>query len=299
MMFVEYGWRWMRFALGMLLVLGSVSRAQEGSRSLATCDSIIAAARVDAVDVGLFASIARIDGGMIAAPDAEKIAGTLGSAFVPPRPFRLSVFAGPVRTRLLRPRAADTVPELQSPTVTGVYRLTVAKRGLHGMQVIRASLMVGFDSAAIQAIEMTASMRSLLPLAGEDSMRVEVRFSTDSSDGAKRITSASFPRMPVVNAVPLRDNPQPVFPDDEKGDSTVTGEVVLRFVVDRDGHPVMETVELMRGTSFSFVRAALAALPKQVFSPATIRGCAVSQRVEYPFTFAAPALDRKETRMWH
>ena len=283
----------------MLFVLGSASRAQDSTRSLARCDSIVAAARVDAVDVGLFTSIVRIDGGAIDVRDAQQIAATLGSAFVPPRPFRLNVFSGPVRTRILRPRASDSVPELQSPTVTGVYRLSVAKRGVRGMQVVRASLMVGFDSAAMQAIEATAAVRSLVPPAGEDSMRVEVRFSTDSTEGAKRITSASFPRMPVVNAIPHRDNPHPAFPDEEKGDSTLTGEVVLRFVVDRDGKPVVETVELVRGTALTFVRAALAVLPRQVFSPATIRGCPISQRVEFPFTFAAPAPERKEARMRH
>jgi outer membrane biosynthesis protein TonB len=128
-------------------------------------------------------------------------------------------------------------------------------------------------------------------------MRAEVRFSTDSSLISRRITSASFPRMPVVNAVPLRDNPPPVFPEEEKGDSTVLGEVVFRFVVARDGQPVMETVELVRGSSLNFVRAALAILPQQKFTPATIRGCSVSQRVEYPFTFAAPDIGRKETML--
>jgi outer membrane biosynthesis protein TonB len=191
------------------------------------------------------------------------------------------------------------VAELQAPTVTGVYRFFTKKGSVSGMQVVRASLMPGFDSAAIEAIQTAAATRALLPPAGEDSMRAEVRFSTDSSSGARRITSASFPRMPVVNAVPMRDNPQPVFPNEEKGDSTVTGEVVLRFVVDLDGRPAMETVELVRGSSLAFLKAALAVLPQQRFSPATIRGCSVSQRVEYPFTFAAPDSEHKATRLRH
>jgi len=125
-------------------------------------------------------------------------------------------------------------------------------------------------------------------------MRVEVRLSTDSLAGARRLVAATFPRMPIVNAMPVRDNPAPVFPDDEKGDSTTTGEVVFRLVVDRDGAPVMETVELVRATSLSFVRAALAILPKHKFTPATIHGCAVSQRVDYPFTFASPSAARRQ-----
>ena len=282
-----------------ILSAAASAGAQTPSMTAAACDSIVAAARADAVETGLFASIGRIDGGTIAGDDAQKIARALGSTFIPPRPFRLTVFAGPVRTRILRARAADTVPELEAPTVTGVYRVSVTKSGVRAMQVVRASLMPGFDSAAAQAIEAAATMHGLLPPAGEDSMRAEVRFSTDSSVGSSRITSASFPRMPVVNALPLRDNPSPVFPEDEKGDSTVTGEVVFRFVVDREGQPAMETVELVRGSSLSFIRAALAVLPRQRFTPATIRGCAVSQRVEYPFTFAAPDVEPKETMLRH
>jgi hypothetical protein len=286
-------------AIAALSALARTVGAQTATKSAAECDSIVAAARADAVEVGLFASILRIDGGTIAYADAENIARALGSSFIPPRPFRLSVFSGPIRTRILRARASDTVPELQAPTVTGVYRVSVIKSGVRGMQVVRASLMPGFDSAAVQAIKTAAAMRGLLPPAGEDSMRAEVRFSSDSSTVARRITTASFPRMPVVNAMPMRDNPPPVFPEDEKGDSTVTGEVVFRFVVDRDGRPAMETVELVRGSSISFVRAALAILPQQMFVAATIRGCRVSQRVEYPFTFAAPDAGHKETVLRH
>jgi len=283
------------------VVLSAVAHsasAQTSPPDTTKCDSIVASARADVVDVGLFASISRIDDGGIAFADAQKIAVAVGSGFIPPRPFRLSVFAGPARTRLLRARSGDTVPELQAPTVTGVYRVSVTKRGVSGLQVIRASLMAGFDSAAIRAIESAAAVHVLLPPAGEDSMRAEVRFSTDSTLVSRRITSASFPRMPVVNATPLRDNPPPVFPEEEKGDSTVAGEVVFRFVVDRDGRPAMETVELVRGSSLAFIRAALAVLPRQAFAPATIRGCRVYQRVEYPFTFAAPH-ERKDTVARH
>jgi outer membrane biosynthesis protein TonB len=192
------------------------------------------------------------------------------------------------------------MPELQAPTVTGVYRFFATKRGsVSGMQVVRASLMPGFDSAAAAAIGTAAAFGALVPSTGEDSMRAEVRFSTDSSLGARRIISASLPRMRVVNAVPRRDNPPPVFPDEEKGDSTVTGEVIFRFVVDRDGSPAMETVELVRGTALSFVKTALAILPKQMFAPATIGGCAVSQRVELPFTFAAPHVEHQHTSSRH
>src|SRR3954466_12177782 len=95
--------RMRRAAIG-IAVLSAAGRSASGQTTRpdpAKCDSIVAAARADLVDVGLFASIARVDDGEIAFIDAQKIASTLGSAFIPPRPFRLSVFNGPIRTRLL------------------------------------------------------------------------------------------------------------------------------------------------------------------------------------------------------
>jgi TonB family protein len=94
--------------------------------------------------------------------------------------------------------------------------------------------------------------------------------------------------MPVIDAMPRRDNPPAAFPEDEKADSVTSGEVVLRFVVDRTGTPDLATIELVRATSLSFARAAVMALPSQRFEPATIRGCAVAQAVDYSFGFVLP-----------
>jgi len=281
-------------AIGFSL-LASSARAQEATPSTARCDSIVAASRADSVAAALFLSVVRVDDGELSGPDGNSIVHAIAAAFIAPRPFRLSVFNGPVLTRILRARTSDTTSELQTPTVTGVYRVNVTKAAaITRLQVVRASLMPGFDSAAVAAIQAAATLHELASPAPDDSMRVEVRFSTDSLSGARRLISATFPRMPIVNTTPLRDNPPPIFPEEEKGDSTTTGDVLLRFVVDRDGKPFMETVELVRATSLSFVRAALAILPKQKFTPATIHGCAVSQRVDYPFTFAAPPAGRQQ-----
>jgi len=100
---------------------------------------------------------------------------------------------------------------------------------------------------------------------------------------------ADFPRMPVVDAVPFRNNPPAAFPEVEKLDSASRGEVVLRFVVDRAGLPAMETIEVVRATAMTFLRAALTVLPDQRFTPARINGCAVAQEIYYPFSFVMPA----------
>ena len=126
-------------------------------------------------------------------------------------------------------------------------------------------------------------------------MLVDVRFSSDSLPGAMRMVSAVFPVMPVIDAVPIAGNMRAPFPESEKVDS-LSGEVVVRFVVDRAGTPMPETVEVIRGTSIAFLRSALAALPEQHFNPAHIKGCAVAQVVEYPFSFVSPEMQKIKPR---
>ena len=263
------------------------ARAQLGQT--ARCDSIVAAARFDSTPAGLFVFVRRLDGEL---PELQPraIGDRIGVAFVPPRPFRLTVFSGPARMRTLHPVATDTIGELRAPIVIGVYRFTsVRGDAATRVRIVRSSLMPGFDSAATAAIvEGSNDREAFAPPDPADSMTVDVWFSSDSMPGAQRIIAAHFPRMRVVDAIPSRDNPPAVFPDSAEADSLTTGEVVLRFVVDGTGLPEPSTVELLRATSFSFVRAALAALPKQRFQPATIRGCPVAQTVDYSFSFVPP-----------
>ncbi len=273
-------------------IVGLAWAAVAGAQELdgARCDSIVAAARVDSTPAGLFIFVRRIDGEL---PELQPnfISQRIQTMFVPPRPFRLTVFSGPARMRTLRPIGTDTTGELRAPIVVGVYRFTSVKGAgrLERARIVRASLMPGFDSAATAAIvEASIDREVFSPPEPDDSMTVDVWLSSDSIPRSHRIVGAQFPRMRVVDAVPLPDNPPAVFPDSAKAQGIVVAEVVMRFVVDRKGLPDPGTVELLRSTSYSFARAALAALPKQRFQPATIRGCPVAQTVDYSFTFVPP-----------
>ncbi|HTE46087.1 MAG TPA: energy transducer TonB [Gemmatimonadaceae bacterium] len=286
-------------ALVLLLCAPRIAHSQGTVlRDSLRCDSVVATARVDSVNAGLFVTVARADGGDLSQDQTNLMTNVIGGGFVPPRPFRLAVFSGPARMRLLRPLYSDTATELRAPTVTGVYRFVAGKSGVVARVVtVRASLMVGFDSASMRAIQDAGHIAKLvIPPNGEDSMYVEVRFATDSALGARRLSEARFPRLPVVDAAPRRDNPAAEFPEDMKRDGVTVGEVVLRFVVDREGLPALETIEVLRATSVSFLRSAVKALPQQRFAPATVHGCAVAQVVEYPFSFVAhePPMLRNE-----
>jgi hypothetical protein len=268
------------------LVLGAGQLAAQVSDT-SRCDSIVAAAKVDTQVVAIWVSAKRMDQWPFLPGQANVIATAVATTFVAPTPFRLTVFSGPVRPRFLRRVDTDTIPELRAPTLTGIYRyVTTRTKAVARREVIRASLVPGFDAAALEAIESASALKEFAYLPEtQESMVVEIRFDLDSTAGARRLVLATFPRMRVVDAEPLRDNPRPAFPPEEQADTALTREVVLRFVVDRTGSPALETVELVRASSLAFAREALDVLPKQRFTPARINGCPVAQVVLYPFTF--------------
>jgi Gram-negative bacterial TonB protein C-terminal len=280
------GRRW----FGILSSLAASQAAHAQAAPTTRCDSIVVAARVDTVPVAIFLRVQRLDGEFLAGQSSH-IARIIATTFAAPRPFRLSVFSGGSQMRVLRRLSPDTAGELRAPTLTGVYRFTTTREGLkRPVETLRTSLVPGFDSAAADAIGAAFVFSDVraIPDGDVDSMRVEARFSTDSTAGAYRLVSAEFPRMPVVDVVPRRDNPAAEFPASARDDSIFSGEVVLRFVVTPTGDVAAGTIEIVRATGLDFARSALVSLPAQHFSPATIHGCPVSQLVDYAFSFVQP-----------
>jgi len=254
---------------------------------------VLAGARTDNVPGALFIALRRVDGGELTPGQIGDMLLIAAAGFTMPTPFRLSVFAGPVLTPSLRRLGTGTEPTLRSPTLTGAYRAKADSNGAFtSLETIRASLMPGFDSAAMDAIRTAAATQHLFaPLDGTSSAIVDFRFSTDSIGvpgwTVRSLANMNFPRMPVTDAVMQPSSRAAAALQLERRDSLHT-ETVLRFVVDRTGEPIMETLEIVRGSSLEFVRAALGALGKQRFSPAQIRGCAVAQLVELPFVMPPP-----------
>jgi hypothetical protein len=273
---------------GGVLCLAGRARAQRSDST--RCDSIVFASRRDSVKTSIYISAKTIDF-ETTKEYRQMMATAVGTNFTVPRPFRLSVFSGPVQMRGFRRMGADTATELRAPTVTGIYRFRVTPGdSLLRREIFRASLVPGLDSAMLEAIRQAVAMKGIFdPPPGMASMRVEVRIATDSEPNAIRVIDATFPRMPVIDAKPRTDNRVPKLPFDVmENDSTRRHDVLLRFVVDRTGLPALETIEVLRGGLEWVLREAFNALPGQRFTPATIAGCPVAQLVEYPFTFAAP-----------
>jgi TonB family protein len=278
--------RWL-VALGAMLVVSRSVRAQ-ATVDTANCEKIVSAAQVDSTTVGLYVSARGVNEDL-SAEDARRLELAVGAVFMAPTPLRLSVFTGPGRLHILRLLGGDTTADLRAPTITSTTRLMTV-RGDTGirMTLLRRSLVIGFDSAVISAIRLSSVLLRgmLVPQDGADSLRVDIRVSTDSLEG-ERLGSANFPRLPVVDAMPLSAPPL-AFPAEAKADSLDRGEVVLRMVINRDGIPDPSTVEVVRASAVSFVRAALQALPKQRFRPAKVKGCPVAQEIDFPFAFVLP-----------
>lgn len=288
------------FAAAMVCSVGGLA-AQDTAAARASdarCDSIVAHAGAGTVSSGLFLAVKRVDGGELATAQITDMLLITGAAFVPPTPFRLTVFSGPALTPSLRRISTVAQPVLRSPTLTGSYRVRVAGDGAFAsLETIRASLMPGFDSAAMIAIKTAGDTKGLFaPRDGTPLATIDFRFATDSVGGpgwtVQRLVTTTFPRMPVTDVTVESAVANADLPQTERREGLPT-ETVLRFVVDRTGEPIAETVEIVRGTSLDFVRAALTALSKQRFLPARIQGCAVAQLVEIPFTL--PPLSSSST----
>jgi hypothetical protein len=276
-----------------ITLLGLASRAavaqQTAKDSITRCDSSIAAKRVDSVALGLFFTATRVDGYELGTLQSQIVATAVATSFVAPMPFQVRVFEGPAQMRTIRRLHKDTSTAVRAPSVTGVYRFTSTRtQAVAHAETVRASLVTGLDSAMIAAIHDASMIKEVIDMPpDQDSMRVQIRVSTDSGFGSRRIATISFPRMAVVDAVPLRDNPGAIVPVGVQPDSAEG--ILLRFVVGQSGSPDLGTVELARGRSMPLLRAALEALSAQLFAPATIGGCAVSQVVYYPFSFGVAA----------
>lgn len=274
-------------AAACVVCLAGNARAQHADST--QCDSIVFAARRDSVKTALYLSVSSLD--VETSGEHRRIMATaIGTAFVPPRPFRIAVFSGPAQMRTFRRMGADTLTELRAPSVTGIYRFSsTGNDSTSQPEVIRASLIPGFDAAALDAIRAALRITgAFIPPPGMASMQLEVRIASDSAPNALKIVEAIFPRIPVVDAVPFADNAPAKLPMAAGDDSTRRFDVMLRFVVDRAGLPALETIEVIRGSSLSYVREAFRALPKQRFTPARVNGCAVAQVVSYPFAFVWP-----------
>jgi hypothetical protein len=257
---------------------------------VAHCDSLLRNTATDSERVVVRMVLGREDGGPLPEEIAMLALQEIGTRFRPPQPFQIPVFAsGPARLRNFRP-LTDPAGELRTPLIHGVYGVVVGRTG-EGRRpdVLLESLVPGLDSAVIATLREVSAERAFPYLPDEiagDSIVLHLRLTSmppASSGTSVDLFVSHFPRFPVVDAA-LVEAPAPEFPAEEKQEG-ITGDVLLQVVVAVDGRPYPSTVEIMQGTTFGFIRSALAALSRMRWTPARVLDCPVPQQVMVPFHF--------------
>lgn len=273
-----------RVPAALALCIASAASTVSAQGVAAACDSAIATAKVGEAQAGIFLALHPLMA--IDAKRARAIVANVGNAFVPPRPFRLSVFSGPSLVRGLRRFGGDSSATVRSPVVNGIYRTIVSPGRAPSVDVVRRSLIDRFDSAAVAAIRDAAKVPGVFDGDGAP-LAFELAFTSDSEPGALRLFVATFPKLSVLDARALADSPPPKYPENEPSRDEPTS-VVLRFVVAPDSVVEPATVEAIRAAPEPFMKAALQALEGQRFVPASVKGCPVAQQVDFPFAFLPP-----------
>ena len=65
----------------------------------------------------------------------------------------------------------------------------------------------------------------------------------------------------------------------------ITGEVLVQYIVDENGSPMMDSFKVLRSTHTKFAEAARQAVSRMSFYPAEAEGKKVKQLVQQPFKF--------------
>gem|GEM_PF-4063338 len=225
---------------------------------------------------------------------ADSVLRALAGVFVAPQPVQSPVFGTTGGARVPAPVATQgpLPPEVPlHPTVNGEVEFTLDQAGY----VSRVLLTTATLSRALDE-RLTA-----LPARAESLHVFPVREGPVSLAGGIRFFAALGTVHPVgVPSVPLfvlrvpqwrqAELAQRTSAAPEAGDAASGGpggvseaarhredSVVVQFVVDEIGHPVLSTVQLVDAHYRAFARAALESLRQSTFMPASIDGCAVKQ----------------------
>jgi TonB family protein len=125
------------------------------------------------------------------------------------------------------------------------------------------------------------------PVAGSAVGAVERGVAATVTPGQpRRVTSdQTYFEFQVEKAVsPMPGNPGARYPDLLRA-ANVEGSVLVQFVVDNDGTPIMDTFKVLKSDHDLFTNAVKEGLPNMRFYPAQVGGKAVKQLVQMPFQF--------------
>ena len=164
----------------------------------------------------------------------------------------------------LAPALSEPVSELERRIVAMTTTTTASSR------------LAACGAVALLAVALACSLESPTRSAELNETTATSRVASEQPYHEFRLTK---------EAVPLPGNRGPRYPDALRR-ANVTGEVLLRFVVDHTGQVDMSTVKVLRSSDPQFTAAVQGSLPSLRFAPAEVNGRRVKQLVQMPFQFS-------------
>lgn len=152
-----------------------------------------------------------------------------------------------------------------------------------GTRFVTPSGIADFDSALTAAIASAASERAF----GQVPASVSLDTLVISLYAGRRADGSDKPyleKRTTCPAWPSSTNPIPEYPTDMK-QQNVRGFVRAQFMVDADGRPDLNTLQILQTSGDSFTQSVRAVLASLHYEPASIQGTKVKQLTEQTFTF--------------
>ena len=268
-------------------------RADSAEAERRACDSTIAASVADSELVVVRLAVRRGDGGQFPHPYPGLLMQEVAFRFRAPHPLRVPVFsAGPIEMRTLRASNAGQVG-LREPVLNAVYDFFMHRDGsASGLEVLVPSHVAALDSVVMDAIKQTSAEKSLpFPLneLPNDSVFLQLRLTSAYAgrDPTLDLFASYFPLLPVVDAARIGPEPVPIFPKEELK-AGMFGDVRFQVVVDNNGRPDLQTMELLHAPTRGFALSAVNTLATMRWTPARVGDCLVPQVVHVNIRFEPP-----------
>jgi len=98
-------------------------------------------------------------------------------------------------------------------------------------------------------------------------------------------TGQTYLDFQVEQPVKIKNAIAPVYPDRLR-QGGIEGQVVAQFIVDENGHALMDSFKVLRSNDNAFSEAVKKAVSLSTYTPAELQGRKVRQLVQQPYKFA-------------
>jgi TonB family protein len=288
-----------------MLLAAATTLSAQSVPDTARCRIALSAPARDSVTAGVSIRISPFDSSDRISKHYQSLIGLgIRQFFIVPQPLELGTYG--THMRLSRSESTDRVDTIgASLTLQSAYRAVLHRDGrITNVRAVGGTRDRGFDEAVVRAISDLGESQYLPPADAPaaifrgDGLDIRIAVTPDqtirsmssaAADSAEEVTPLVRTRLPIrritSQARPKGDSHGPRYPLDLRM-ANVEGKTVFDFVIDRNGAPMLSTVQVVSTTATQFVDAVLEFLPTLHFDPMTVEGCPVPVLVRMPFEFA-------------